>query len=230
MPNDESVPARLAPPCRDTECHGQVVSHCLRVGRLAGLLAREVGVDEGTATLIEHAARLHDVGKVSVACELLLKPAQLTEAELYEIRQHTISGERLLRSEDSEQDAITLDIVRHHHEKWDGSGYPDQLAGEAIPRVARITALADVFDSLTQARAYKRAWSVDDALREIGLARAIHFDPDLTDAFLQLVPRLRREQPDLAAYLAAHHLPFELDFACLHPPLALAWRGLARAD
>lgn len=228
MPNDESTPAILAPLCRDTDCHGQVVRHCMRVGRLAGLLAREVGIDDTTADLIEQAARLHDVGKVSVACELLLKPAQLTEEELQVIRQHTISGERLLRSDDSAQDAITLNIVRHHHEKWDGSGYPDQLAGEAIPRVARITALADVFDSLTQVRAYKRAWSVDEALQEIRLARASHFDPDLADAFLQLVPRLRREQPDLAAFLAAHHLPFELDFACLHPPLALAWHGATR--
>jgi putative nucleotidyltransferase with HDIG domain len=91
--------ARLAPLCRETDCHGQVVSHCLRVGRLAGLLAREVGVDEATAVLIERAARLHDVGKVSVACELLLKPAQLTEAELQVIRQHTVSGEQLLRSD-----------------------------------------------------------------------------------------------------------------------------------
>lgn len=229
MPNDESAPI-LAPLCRDTECHGQVVSHCMRVGRLAGLLAREVGVDEHTAGLIEQAARLHDVGKVSVACELLLKPAQLTEDELHVIRQHTVRGERLLRRDDGEGDAITLDIVRHHHEKWDGTGYPDQLAGESIPRVARITALADVFDSLTQARAYKRAWSVDEALKEIGLARERHFDPELTDAFLRLVRRLAREHADLTAFLAASQPPAELDFGCLHPPLVQGWRDPSGHD
>jgi putative two-component system response regulator len=230
MPNDESTLAILAPLCRDTDCHGQVVRHCVRVGRLAGLLAREVGIDDTTADLIEQAARLHDVGKVSVACELLLKPAQLTEEELQAIRQHTISGEWLLRRDAGGQDAITLDIVRHHHEKWDGTGYPDQLAGEAIPRAARITALADVFDSLTQARAYKRAWSVDEALAEIRIERERHFDPELTDAFLQLVSRLHRAHPDLATYLAELQVPFELDFACLHPPLALAWHSASGAD
>lgn len=229
MPNDESVPAAFTSLCRESECHGQVVRHCLRVGRLAGLLAREVGVDEATALRIERAARLHDVGKVSVSCALLLKPGQLTEDELREIRQHTINGELLLRSEDREQDVITLDIVRHHHEKWDGSGYPDQLVGEAIPRVARITALADVFDSLTQVRSYKRAWSVDQALQEIALVRERHFDPELTDAFLQLVPRLRREQLDPTNLLAADALPSELDFAWLHPPLAPGGPRVSRA-
>lgn len=94
-------------------------------------------------------------------------------------------------------------IALHHHERWNGTGYPMQLAGRAIPIAARVTALADVFDALTHVRSYKPAWPVADALAEIARLRGRHFDPELTDVFLALVPRLQREVADLDAYLAA---------------------------
>jgi putative two-component system response regulator len=105
---------------------------------------------------------------------------------------------------------IAQEIARHHHERWDGSGYPDRLAATAIPIAARVSALADVFDALTHKRPYKEAWPVADALAEIKRLRGRQFDPELTDVFLELVPRLQREHGDLDRFLAeeAKHSPF----------------------
>jgi putative two-component system response regulator len=193
------------------ELHDDVTGrHCYRVGRLASLLAREIGLEDDVCFLIDLAARLHDIGKLAVPDALLLKPGALTPEERAIMETHTVAGAQILARSEVPHMHVAEAIARHHHERWDGSGYPDRLAGFAIPIAARVTALADVFDALTHERPYKRAWGVDEALREIAALRARHFDPALTDVFLALVPRLQREVGDLDAYLGAEaeHSPF----------------------
>lgn len=184
--------------------------HCYRVGRLASLLARAYGVDDHTCFLIDLAARMHDIGKLAVPDAILLKPGRLTPEERAIMETHTTAGADLLARSNIPQMYVAEEIARHHHERYDGGGYPMRLKGSMIPLAARITALADVFDALTHVRPYKHAWPIDDALREIASLRGKHFDPELTDLFLALVPRLQREHGNLDAYLAeeAQNSPF----------------------
>ncbi|HTT11619.1 MAG TPA: HD domain-containing phosphohydrolase [Burkholderiaceae bacterium] len=184
--------------------------HCYRVGRMSSLLAREYGVDDHTCFLIDLAARMHDIGKLAVPDAILLKPGKLTPQERAIMETHTTSGAELLAKSNVPQMYVAEEIARHHHERFDGTGYPARLKGSMIPLAARITALADVFDALTHVRPYKHAWTVEDSLREIASLRGKHFDPELTDLFLALVPRLQREKGDLDAYLAeeAQNSPF----------------------
>jgi putative two-component system response regulator len=184
--------------------------HSYRVGMLASLLAHEFGCDDDTCFMIEMAARLHDVGKIGVPDAILLKPDKLNAAELEVMRSHAVVGAELLSKSNIPHMKMAEEIARHHHEWWDGSGYPANLSGTAIPLAARITALADVFDALTHKRPYKPAWSVDDALTEVGRLKARQFEPELADRFVVLIGRLRREHSDLDAYLgqAAQNSPF----------------------
>jgi putative two-component system response regulator len=184
--------------------------HCYRVGRMSSLLAREYGVDDHTCFLIDLAARMHDIGKLAVPDAILLKPGKLTPEERAIMQTHTTAGAELLAKSNVPQMYVAEEIARHHHERFDGNGYPARLKGSMIPLAARITALADVFDALTHVRPYKHAWTVDAALAEISSLRGKHFDPELTDLFLALIPRLQREKGDLDAYLAeeAQHSPF----------------------
>jgi putative two-component system response regulator len=184
--------------------------HCYRVGRLASLLAAEYGVDENTCFLIDLAARLHDIGKLAVPDALLLKPGRLTPEERAIMETHATAGAELLAKSNIPQMYVAEEIARHHHERFDGTGYPLRLKGSMIPLAARITALADVFDALTHVRPYKHAWTVRESLQEIASLRGKHFDPELTDLFLALVPRLQREHGDLDELLGqeAKHSPF----------------------
>jgi putative two-component system response regulator len=184
--------------------------HCYRVGRLSSILAAEYGVDEHTCFLIDLAARMHDIGKLAVPDGILLKPGKFTPEERAIMETHTTAGADLLAKSNIPQMYVAEEIARHHHERYDGTGYPTRLKGPMIPLAARITALADVYDALTHVRPYKQAWSVDDALREISSLRGKHFDPELTDLFLALVPRLQRQHGDLDAFLGADakHSPF----------------------
>jgi putative two-component system response regulator len=184
--------------------------HCYRVGRMSSLLAREYGVDDHTCFLFDLAARMHDIGKLAVPDGILLKPGKLTPEERAIMETHTTAGAELLAKSNVPQMYVAEEIARHHHERFDGTGYPARLKGSMIPLAARITALADVFDALTHVRPYKHAWTVDEALTEIRSLRSKHFDPELTDLFLALVPRLQREKGDLDAYLAeeAQSSPF----------------------
>ena len=175
--------------------------HSYRVGMLASLLAREFGCDEDTCFMIEMAARLHDVGKIGVPDAILLKPDKLNAAEQEVMRSHSTVGAELLSRSNIPHMQMAEEIARHHHEWWDGSGYPARLSGTAIPLAARITALADVFDALTHKRPYKVAWPVEEALAEIARLKGRQFDPQLTDLFLVLVAKLRRSHPDLDAHL-----------------------------
>ena len=176
--------------------------HCYRVGRLASILGKEIGLEEDVCFLIDLAARLHDIGKLVVPDAILLKPGKLTPGEFEIMQTHTTAGADILAKSNVPQMHIAEEIARHHHEKWDGTGYPMKLAGTAIPIAARVTALADVFDALTHVRPYKKAWTVRESLDEIKSLRGRQFDPELTDVFLQLVPSLQRQHGDLDEFLA----------------------------
>jgi putative two-component system response regulator len=176
--------------------------HCYRVGRLASILGKEIGLEEDVCFLIDLAARLHDIGKLVVPDAILLKPGKLTPGEREIMQTHTTAGADILAKSNVPQMHIAEEIARHHHERWDGTGYPTKLAGTAIPIAARVSALADVFDALTHKRPYKEAWKVSEALAEIKSLRGKQFDPELTDIFLELVPRLQREHGDLDEFLA----------------------------
>lgn len=184
--------------------------HSYRVGKLAALLAHEFGCDGDTCFMIEMAARLHDVGKIGVPDAILLKPDKLNAAEQEVMRSHSTVGAELLSKSNIPHMQMAEEIARHHHEWWDGAGYPAQLSGTAIPLAARITALADVFDALTHKRPYKHAWTIDNALAEIARLKGKQFEPELTDRFVVLITALRRVHSDLDAHLgeAAKSSPF----------------------
>ena len=184
--------------------------HPYRVGKLAGLLAQELGWDEETVFLVELAARLHDIGKIGIPERVLTKKGRLTDAETELARLHVVIGAEILAQSNVAHLKMAEEIARFHHEHWDGGGYPFGLAYSAIPIAARITALADVFDAMTHSRPHKGAASADDALAEIAALRGKQFDPELTDLFRALVLRLQREVGDLDAFLgqAAHESAF----------------------
>ncbi|MBZ0248101.1 MAG: HD domain-containing protein [Burkholderiales bacterium] len=184
--------------------------HSYRVGKLSSLLAIEYGCDDGTAFMIELAARLHDIGKIGVPDAILLKPDKLNDAERQVMRTHTTVGAELLSKSNIPHMQMAEEIARFHHEWWDGSGYPGNLSGTAIPLASRITALADVFDALTHKRPYKEAWPIDRAIEEIARLKGQQFDPQLTDYFLVLVEKLRSEHSDIDSFLgqAALSSPF----------------------
>jgi putative two-component system response regulator len=184
--------------------------HSYRVGKLAALLAQEYSCEEDACYMIELAARLHDIGKIGVPDAILLKPDKLNEAERQIMRTHTTVGAELLSKSNIPELIMAEEIARHHHEWWDGSGYPGNLSGSAIPLAARITALADVFDALTHKRPYKIAWPLDAALDEIARLKGRQFEPELTDLFIVLIGRLRKDHIDVDSYLgqAAHGSPF----------------------
>ena len=177
--------------------------HCYRVGRLSSILAREYGLEDDVCFMIDLAARMHDIGKLAVPDSILLKPGRLTDGEREIMQQHTLAGAELLSKSNIPQMHVAEEIARHHHEWWNGKGYPHRLAGTGIPIAARITAVVDVFDALTHIRPYKPAWPVSQALHEIRTLRGVQFDPDITDLFLQIVPRLQREVGDLDEFLGA---------------------------
>lgn len=184
--------------------------HSYRVGMLAGLIAEEYGCDHETCFMIELAARLHDIGKIGVPDAILLKPEKLNDAERQIMRTHTTVGAELLSKSNIPHMQMAEEIARHHHEWWNGSGYPGNVSGSAIPLSARITALADVFDALTHKRPYKEPWPIEAALEEIARLKSAQFDPQLTDVFLVLIAKLRQKHTDLDGFLgkAALASPF----------------------
>lgn len=159
-------------------------AHLYRIGRFSALLARRLTGDESFARLIEMASPLHDIGKVAIPDAILLAPRSLTDDEWAVMRTHTTTGYSMLSGGDSSHLKMAADIARSHHEKYDGSGYPDGLAGEHIPLVARIVAVVDVFDALTSVRPYKPRWSIDRARAHLQAQAGVHFDPRLVEAFL----------------------------------------------
>jgi HD-GYP domain-containing protein (c-di-GMP phosphodiesterase class II) len=175
-------------------------AHIERIGRFSKLLAVQAGRAEEFCERLSHAAPLHDVGKVAIPDAILLKPGPLTAEERAIVETHAEEGHRLLRGSSSRILDLAASIALSHHEKWDGSGYPRGLTGEAIPVEGRIVAIADVFDALTSDRVYRRAFSVERAVEMMLEQRGLHFDPVLLDAFMEV---LGRSGPDARAQLKA---------------------------
>jgi HD-GYP domain-containing protein (c-di-GMP phosphodiesterase class II) len=167
--------------------------HIERMGRLCERLAREVGLSVVEAELLRHASALHDVGKVGIPDDILLKPAKLDPAEWAKMKTHTTIGASILSGSKSALVQMAEEIARSHHERWDGSGYPDGVKGNDIPLPARICAVCDVFDALLSPRPYKNAWPLAEVMRELATLRGTHLDPALVDAFLPLAPDLHAE-------------------------------------
>ncbi len=174
--------------------------HCYRLGRLAALLAREDGTDAVTCERIELAARLHDIGKNAIPDAIILKRGKLSDSERQIMRTHSAVGAELLAMSNIPHMETAEQVARHHHDWWDGSG-GDGGRGSDIPYAARLVALADVFDALTHERPHRAAWSIHEALDEIARLKGAQFDPHLTDLFIDLILRLRREHRDLDGYL-----------------------------
>jgi hypothetical protein len=157
--------------------------HTQRVAALAARMARHLGQDDRSVWLVRQATPLHDLGKIAIPDSILLKPGRLEPEEYEVVKTHAVLGARVLADSGSEVLGVAEQIARSHHERWDGEGYPDGLAGEAIPLVARLVGVADVFDVLVHERPYKEAWTVEDAAREIRSGAGAQFDPQVVAAF-----------------------------------------------
>lgn len=166
----------------------ETVGHTRRVTEMTIRLARRMGIHETRLAHVRRGAILHDIGKIGIPDEILLKPGPLTDAERQIMRKHPVYAYELISP------IAYLEPAHHipyyHHERWDGSGYPHGLAGEEIPKAARIFAVVDVFDALTSDRPYRHAWNADDAIAYIQNHAGEHFDPDAVDIFLELIPTL----------------------------------------
>jgi two-component system response regulator RpfG len=158
--------------------------HLIRMSRYSRLIAAALGLAPEEIETIELAAPLHDIGKIGIPDQILLKAAKLDPAEWDVMRRHPVMGHDILKGSGSKYVRMGALIALGHHEKYDGSGYPNGLVGDHIPLCARIVAIADVYDALTSARPYKKAWSSDQAFEYLVSQRGKHFDPRLVDAFL----------------------------------------------
>jgi diguanylate cyclase (GGDEF)-like protein/PAS domain S-box-containing protein/putative nucleotidyltransferase with HDIG domain len=179
-------------------------SHSENVTHYAVHVAQEMGLDADEVALIRRAARLHDIGKIGVPDAILRKPSTLTAGERRVMKQHVATGVRIL--DELRFLEREIPIVRHHHERWDGSGYPDGIKGEAINPMARILAVADAFDALTSDRVYHQAASVPDVLRTLVEESGRQFDPQVVDALLAWVCRVVRDHGGLTEITTAHLL------------------------
>ena len=169
---------------------GDTGEHVDRMSSYAQVLARQLGMTIEDQALIKLASPMHDVGKIGIRDSVLLKEGRLTEEEWFQMKEHPNIGAQILAGSRSKLLQMAEQIALAHHEKWDGTGYPNATAGENIPLVGRIVALADVFDALTTPRVYKDAWSVDEAVTHIQRERGRHFDPRVVAAFEQCLDQL----------------------------------------
>jgi hypothetical protein len=197
----------------ETGGHIRRTSHYMRVlaKRLQGFPGFQKQLDDATVDLLFRFAPLHDIGKVGVGDRILLKPAPLTPEEYEEMKRHTLLGSETIRhaKQMMEEDAffqIAGDLVLNHHERWDGTGYPNGLKGEAIPLPGRLMAVADVYDAIISARVYKPALPHEEAVRIMRKRRGTYFDPDVVDAFLEVNAEFR----EIAARYAGEGVEPEL--------------------
>jgi two-component system, response regulator RpfG len=158
--------------------------HLIRMSRYSRLIANAIGLERDEAETVELAAPLHDIGKIGIPDQILLKPGKLDAAEWQVMRRHPVIGHEILKGSASKYVRMGALIALGHHEKYDGSGYPNGLVGDHIPLCARIVAVADVYDALSSIRPYKQAWSTDEALHYVSSQRGKHFDARLVDAFI----------------------------------------------
>ncbi|WP_416305442.1 response regulator [Neptunicella sp. SCSIO 80796] len=166
--------------------------HVIRMSHYAKVIALAYGFSEQRADNLFHAAPMHDIGKIGIPDNIMLKPDKLTDEEFAEMKKHPLIGAEIIGECDSELLALAKSVALHHHEKWDGSGYPYGLKGEDIPVEGRIVALADVFDALTTKRPYKDAWPVDETMQYIKQQKGRHFEPLLVDLLEQELDKILR--------------------------------------
>jgi putative two-component system response regulator len=166
--------------------------HVIRMSHYARLLGLAAGMNEHEADDLLHAAPMHDVGKIGIPDGILQKAGPLDPEEWKVMQGHAAIGAEIIGEHGGGMLALARNIALTHHEKWDGSGYPNGLAGEAIPLEGRIVAIADVFDALTSRRPYKAAWSEDEALDYLLKQKGQHFDPALVDLFMEQMPAIRK--------------------------------------
>jgi len=164
--------------------------HIIRMSKISAVLARRHGWSPTDCELMLHASPMHDVGKIGIPDAILRKPGKLTVDEWEVMKTHTTLGADILRDDANELLHIASVIALNHHEKWDGSGYPNGLFGEAIPEAARIVAVADVFDALISSRTYKDAWPVEKAIAYIQENSGVHFDPAVATSFQKCLPEI----------------------------------------
>lgn len=167
----------------------QTGQHIKRVGHMSAVLARGLGLPSDQAALIERAAPLHDVGKIGIPDHILRKPGALTPEEFEIVKTHTTIGASILSGGRFPLLQMAEEIALSHHERWDGTGYPRGLKGEAIPLSGRIVAIADVFDAVVSLRPYKGSRSIEQAVTTISASAGTQFDPRVVDAFLVHTPR-----------------------------------------
>ena len=164
--------------------------HIWRMASFARVLAEACGWTAAEGERLEHAAAMHDTGKIGIPGEILRKPAKLDEAEWVIMRTHSRIGHDILSMSQAPVFQLAAKIALYHHERWDGSGYPEGLAGSAIPEAARIVAVADVFDALTMRRPYKDPWPIDKAVETLRASSGSHFEPRLVERFETVLPRI----------------------------------------
>jgi putative nucleotidyltransferase with HDIG domain len=177
---------------RDPYTHG----HSLRVTAYSVELAVAVGLDSEEVDRVRRGCLVHDIGKIAIPDDILSKPGRLDADELATMQQHPEVGHQMLRHLEWPDEVIQ--VVLHHHERWDGEGYPAQLAGEAIPRMARLVAIADTLDAMTSDRPYRKGFSFERAADEIRRRSGTQFDPDLVEVFRLIAPRLRGVMEEMA--------------------------------
>jgi putative two-component system response regulator len=161
-------------------------AHIKRMSHYSAAVAREMGLDENTVETILYASPMHDIGKIGIPDQILLKPGKLDSHEWEIMKQHTIMGGRILEGSEAEFIKLGEIITLTHHEKWDGTGYPKGLRGKNIPLEGRITAIADVFDALNSKRPYKEPFPLEKSFTIIKDGRGNHFDPSIVDAFFSI--------------------------------------------
>ncbi len=158
--------------------------HVVRMSHYSRILAKQAGLPEHYCELIYNAAAMHDVGKIGIPDAILNKPGKFEPQEWHIMQQHVAIGAEIIGEHHNDPLlSMSYNIALTHHEKWDGSGYPNGIAGEDIPLEGRIAAIADVFDALTSTRPYKKAWTIDDAMNLIASEAGKHFDPQLAQYF-----------------------------------------------
>ncbi|GMM91008.1 HD-GYP domain-containing protein [Vibrio fortis] len=165
--------------------------HVMRMSHYCEVLAKALGMTDEDAETLRDAAPMHDIGKIGIPDSVLLKPGKLDADEWITMQKHVEYGVEILgRQSDSKLMQMAIQVAQYHHEKWDGTGYPNQISGEEIPLVGRIAAVADVFDALTAERPYKRAWSVDEALNLFKEQKGKHFDPRVVELLFENLPEI----------------------------------------
>lgn len=160
--------------------------HIQRISHYSTLIGIHYGLKEEALEVLKYASALHDIGKLGIPDKILLKPGALTIEEWNIMKLHTVIGAEILKGSRIKYLKAAEKIALYHHEKWDGSGYPEGLKGPKIPLFARITAIADVFDALTTSRPYRKGLSLEEAFEIIARGRGTHFDPDLVDIFFKI--------------------------------------------